>query len=121
MEWRLIFFSRYYYNDAKHDTFLSHAESNIIPNKEDHCAQYIETCLRNRLCVGNTDLGSVIWDLNRWRSEKVKFSRFTPSCCHDGMVTEMLRDRNWFIKIMPYCFLSHSPNEYGDCKHDGMN
>jgi len=115
------FFSRYYKNEHKNRrSKFPPEETNVIPNDSDNCKQFAQTCLRNRLDLTYHDLGAVIWDLSRWRKEQVNYSRYTPSCCHDGLVSQSLRENGWIIKSVPYCFLSHSPNDWSKCKHPGF-
>jgi len=111
------FFSRFYTNDGYvHPVSFPNVMHNIIPNSEDNCRKKINSCMYNRLQTGLHDLGSVIWNLTRWREEGVKYSKYTPSCCHDGYLVESLV-KSWDIKGIRWCFLSHSPNDWSDCKH----
>jgi len=114
------FFSRHYKNEKIHPTGFPVVETNIIPNANDSCKSFVRSCLRNRLDMLHNDLGAVIWNLQHWRKEHVNYSVYTPTCCHDGLMSQSLRENGWIIKTVPYCFLSHSPNDWSNCKHPGF-
>jgi len=115
------FFSRFYKNDRDYERpkEFPKVESRIIPNNEDTCKDKFTACMYNLMKPYYHDLGAVIWNLERWRKENVTYSEETPSCCHDGIIAEKLTKKLWVINHIPYCFLSHSPNDWGQCKHPG--
>jgi hypothetical protein len=93
-------------------------------------------CYRNLMSVGRTDVGSNIWNLQRWLKEGVQFTQFgndqervrqelqklhiadelVPSVAaalatHDGkLALHLTRTKKWRIAATNRCDFSHSPN-----------
>jgi len=90
----------------------------IFPNDKERCALLANSCAMNMLSTTRTDLGSVIWNMTRWRAENLTYSSFSPSCCHDGAFTEHALKKGWAIRRIPICLFSHSPNDWSFCRHN---
>lgn len=92
------------------------AAVDLFPHNEDACTMKHKICAYNRLECSQNDVGSMIWNYQKWRSEGVTYSQYTPSDCHDGKLSADLRDNGWIITRLPFCFLSLSNNAWSNCR-----
>jgi len=111
------FFTRYRWQSQVRYHQSKRKDLKIFPEIAHDCYLKRVACADNGLLVVSTDLGSTIWKYSRWKEENVSYSKFTPSCCHDGEVAEERITVGWVIKVIPYCLFSHSPNIWANCRH----
>jgi hypothetical protein len=88
----------------------------FFPHSEEECTKNHKVCAYNRLECWQNDVGSMIWGYQKWRSEGISYSKYTPSDCHDGQLAGDLRDNGWIITRLPFCFLSLSTNAWSNCR-----
>jgi len=98
-----------------HSLFPSSAME-MFPHIEDDCTANHKVCAYNRLECWQNNVGSMIWNYQKWKSTGVTYSKYTPSDCHDGMLAGDLRDNGWVITRLPFCFLSLSTNAWSNCR-----
>jgi len=109
------FFSRHdLYWMSHHTPFNTSIDG--TPNGE-KCSKHIDHCYMTEPREKFIDLGAVIWNFVKWRSENMTYSRFSPVCCHDGILANHLQKSGWSITRIPLCLFSHSPNPWSECIH----
>jgi len=111
------FFTRHILPKSAYHKQFPAAKEDLFPNNEDHCASTAKHCMRNQLQEAQTDLGATIWNLKRWREIGITYSKYTPAVSHDAYIAEYLRDVGWKIKSVSYCYFSHGPNDWANCRH----
>jgi len=113
------FFSRYQRKDHYYEKF-NDAYGEGIPKPGDICSKWSVRCMISEPRVDFIDLGAAIWNYDRWRKEDMSYSKFSPVCCHDGVLSKYLHEHGWRLTKIPYCLFSHSPNLWSGCHH-GFN
>jgi len=101
---------------ARSHSVFPPAAIDFFPHSEEDCTKNHKVCAYNRLECWQNDVGSMIWNYQKWRSEEVSYSAYTPSDCHDGKLAGDLRDNGWIITRLPFCFLSLSTNAWSNCR-----
>jgi len=78
-------------------------------------------CMRNEWTQQKHDLGSVIWNYQRFMKELKSYAKFNPHCCQDGaLAEENVKNGNWKAKEVTECLFSHNPNPWSNCMRDKM-
>uniref|UniRef100_A0A6B2L9F8 Glycosyltransferase 2-like domain-containing protein n=1 Tax=Arcella intermedia TaxID=1963864 RepID=A0A6B2L9F8_9EUKA len=73
-------------------------------------------CMKNRWRPRGYDMGTAIWNYPRFIKELKSYSKFSPTCCHDGYLAEdCVFTSGWKARDMPDCLFSHNPNPWSSC------
>jgi len=81
---------------------------------------YKDSCKIAKWVWGRVDLGSVVWNFERWKVEHRNYSVYTPTCCHDGSMAESTVKNGWRDLLVHECLFSHNPTLWVECRHDLM-
>jgi len=84
----------------------------------DPCATTASVCVPNGFVLANSDLGSVVYNLTRFRAENRRFAVYPGGgCgCQDGLMMNDLRAANWTIRHVRRCLYSHNTNAWSQCR-----
>jgi len=74
-------------------------------------------CMVNIWIPGRNDLGTVVWNYERFTRENKGYGKFAPSCCHDGAMAAEALNGGWKLLNIPDCLYSHNPNPWSQCRH----
>jgi len=87
------------------------------PEVKKPCDEIIpQTCMGNKWLLDRTDLGTVVWNYNRFILEERKYSRYNPTAVHDGMLATECVASGWKVKNVSECLYSHNPNQWAECR-----
>lgn len=91
-----------------------------VPQRERTCAaiQTYSPCVCNGIIPEKTDLGSMVFNLNKWRGLGLSFFNLSTDCYWgrskaDACAAFFLpRLYNWTVDRLPKCLFSHAPNPH---------
>jgi hypothetical protein len=107
-------------SSRRYDRFPLPTKGDVFPHKSDNCSTRPDViCYWNKNELYAMDVGSVIWNLDKWKKDKISFSKYTPTCCHDGLLMDEVRDnKGWIVTRVPFCYLSKADSKWVQCRHD---
>jgi hypothetical protein len=88
-----------------------------IPLREQNCNLWLHytSAVCNGFSMGRSDLGSLAFNLQRWRADKISFSKTlcpVPSESDGCLVNNLRRKNRWITLRIPEPLFSHAPNPW---------
>lgn len=100
---------------SRHNSIHTAANVEGWPNDESCGDEHLQSCMENRLRLGTSDLGSVLFKYNKFVAENRLFTSCPSNTMQDGCMIQTLLESNWRTRVIPKCLFSHSPNPWASC------
>jgi len=89
-----------------------------VYSQEECGEKYAVGCKETTWAWGRVDLGSVVYNFDRYKRENRNFSLYTPTCCHDGEMVSRVVNGGWKDLKVHRCLYSHNPTPWAGCRHE---